>query len=147
MVPDCSSRRLGGLNSLVIIPSAPWRTISQLTSADLPLPPDQCQQRGQSCKYRWKHPMFGVLWGFLNAHPGKTQCTRQFLLRYGAFMTQEVLVGLCDNSYADNHHYSDNYCNFWFHQNSSTFTCTNQKCQLAWFIWPHLVCACFIFIV
>lgn len=147
MVHDYSSRHLGGLNSLVIIPSAPWRTISQLTSADLPLPPDLCQQRGQSCKYRWKHLMFGALCGFLNAHPGKTQCTRLFLLRYGAFMAQEVLVGLCDNSYADNNHYYDNYCHFWFHQNSCIFTCTNQKCQLAWFILPHLVCACFIFIV
>ncbi len=35
--------RLGDLNSLVIIPSSPWRTISHLTSADLPLPLDLLQ--------------------------------------------------------------------------------------------------------
>ncbi len=77
--------RLGDLNSLVIIPSSPWRTISHLTSADLPLPLDLCQQRGQSCKYRWKHLMFGALPGFWNAHPGKTQCTRLFLLKLRHF--------------------------------------------------------------
>lgn len=74
------------LNSLVIIPSAPWS--SHLTSADLLLPLDLCQQSGQTCKCRWKRLMSGALIClYFYAHPGKTEAKTffaQIWLFYGS---------------------------------------------------------------
>lgn len=44
MVHDCSSRRSGDLNSLIIIPNAPCRTVWNRLSLELPLPTKLCQQ-------------------------------------------------------------------------------------------------------